>query len=87
MSGKDCETPWTLFFKPDGASVHSINVSEEVSKLNIGDGIQFGPMGIFKGRVVGVVPSRYKISADDIPAEADPVEWIERAAKLKGAME
>ena len=79
------ETPWTLFFKPEGAPVHSINVSEEASQINIGDEIQFGPMGIFKGRVVGIAPSRLKISADHIPVGADPVEWINQAVKQKEA--
>ena len=83
MSGKQKETPWTLFFKPEGTSVHSINVSEEASGLNVGDEIQFGPMGMFKGRVVAVVPSIYKISADDIPAGSNPSEWIEQFAKQK----
>ena len=36
MSGSAIETPWTLFFKPEGAPVHSINVSEESSQINIG---------------------------------------------------
>ena len=85
MSDKQKETPWTLFFKPEGASVHSINVSGEASQINIGDEIQFGPMGIFKGRVVAVVPSMYKISADDIPAGSNPSEWIEQFVKLKEA--
>jgi hypothetical protein len=86
MSDTSAETPWTVFFKPTGASVHSINVSERGGELEVGDEIKFGPMGMFCGTVVGVTPSRYKISADDIPAGADPVEWIKNAVELKEVM-